>query len=362
MTTNTGETLLIGDEHPLHIGVYEGTNEPGLTANQLIFDASYIIGLKAAKAFSSVSVQALVKTELEIQSIVAQSYYAALAAHENTLIFESNKKNLLKTLNETQAMFRAGFMEEMDVEQLELLVSNIDNLLNNARSQAEISMKLLKFQMGLEVSQSIELTDNLDLLVTDLESNIPSTEFSLESHIDYQLATTQVTLMSLNKKVEQSKFYPKLTGFFNYSQNAFRNEFNFFEGGKWYPTTLWGLNLSFPIFSGFGQHSVVKKAKLELEKAEIQKIQVSQSLSLQEQTARAEYSTALESYQIQKKSLALAKTIQEKTTTKFTEGVASSMELTQAENQFFSAQGNYIQSIFTLLNAKTKLDKALNKT
>ena len=117
-----------------------------------------------------------------------------------------------------------------------------------------------------------------------------------------------------------------------------------------------------PIFSGFGQHSVVKKAKLELEKAEIQKIQVSQSLSLQEQTARAEYSTAFESYQIQKKSLALAKTIQKKTTTKFTEGVASSMELTQAENQFFSAQGNYIRSIFTLLNAKAKLDKALNKT
>ena len=27
VTTNTGETLLVGDEHPLHIGVYEGTND-----------------------------------------------------------------------------------------------------------------------------------------------------------------------------------------------------------------------------------------------------------------------------------------------------------------------------------------------
>ena len=351
-----------GDE-PLEVQFGTNYNSSiGLTANQVIFDASYFVGLKAAKAFSTVSAQALVKTTIEIQTTVAQSYYAALAAHENILIFESNKQNLVKTLRETQARFQAGFMEEMDVEQLELLVSNIDNLLNSAHSQAEISLKLLKFQMGLDVKQSIELTDNLDILVASLESNIPGTEFSLESHIDYQLATTRVTLMNLNKKVEQSKFYPKLTGFFNYSQNAFRNEFNFFEGGKWYPTTLWGLNLSFPIFSGLGQHSVVKKAKLELEKAEIQKIQVSQALSLQEQTARVEYNTALESYQIRKKSLALAKTIQKKTTTKFTEGVASSMELTQAENQFFSAQGKYIQSIFKLLNTKATLDKALNKT
>ena len=350
-----------GDE-PLEVQFGTNYNSSlGITANQLIFDASYFVGLKAARTFASLSVKALVKTELEIQTSVAQSYYAALAAHENTMLLESNRKNLVKTMDETVAMFKAGFMEEMDVDQLELLVSNIDNQLNNARSQAEISMKLLKFQMGLDIKQTIELTDNLDGLVTALESNIPSTEFNLQSHIDYQLAETQVTLMDLNRKVENSKFYPKLTGFFNYSQNAFRNDFDFFEGGKWYPTTLWGLNLSFPIFNGFGQHSVVKKAKLELEKAEIQKTQVSESLSLQEQTSRAEYTTALESYKIQKKSLGLAKTIQEKTATKFKEGIASSMELTQAENQNFTAQGNYIQSIYQLLNAKAKLDKALNK-
>jgi len=28
VTTNTGETLIIGEEHPLHVGVYEGTDEP----------------------------------------------------------------------------------------------------------------------------------------------------------------------------------------------------------------------------------------------------------------------------------------------------------------------------------------------
>lgn len=334
----------------------------GISANQMIFDVSYLSGLKAAKTYASLSMQAVTKTELEIKVIVAQSYFSALAAAESIEIFEANKKNIDKTLGETKAMYEAGFVEEMDVEQLQLLASNLNIMLNNARNQAEISLKLLKFQMGLDVGQPIELSDNLSILVDAVEANIPSTEFSLQNHIDYQLAETQVTLMELNTKVEKSKFYPKLSGFFNYSQNAFRNDFDFFSGGKWYPTTLWGLNLSFPLFSGFGQSSVLQQAKLEHQKAEIQKEQVSQSLTLQEQSARAEYTTALESYQNQKKSLALAKTIQQKTSSKFKEGLASSMELTQAENQYFSVQGNYIQSIFKLLNAKAKLDKALNKT
>jgi len=334
----------------------------GLSANQMILDVSYFSGLKAAKAYANLSLQTVTKTELEIKVIIAQSYFSALAAAESIAIFEANKKNIDKTLSDVKAMYEAGFMEEMDVEQLQLLASSLDIMLSNARNQADISLKLLKFQMGLGVGLPIELMDNLSILVNAVEANIPATEFSLQNHIDYQLAETNVMLMALNTKAEKSKYYPKLSGFFNYSQNAFRNDLDLFSGGKWYPTTLWGINLSFPLFSGFGQHSIVQQTKLEHQKAEIQKEQVTQSLTLQEQSARVVYSTALDSYQNQKKSLALAKTIQQKTTSKFKEGLASSMELTQAENQYFNVQGDYIQSILKLLNAKATLDKALNKT
>jgi outer membrane protein TolC len=45
---------------------------------------------------------------------------------------------------------------------------------------------------------------------------------------------------------------------------------------------------------------------------------------------------------------------------KFTEGVSSSFELTQEQNQFLSAQQSYIQRLVDLVNARAELRKALD--
>jgi len=339
---------------------YNGSG--GISVSQLIFDGSYFIGLKAAKAYVEVTRQGITKTELEVKTLIAQSYHTTLVAKENVEILHQNKTNLEKTLNETKVMYEIGFVEKLDVDQLTLLVANMDNAHSNAEKQAAITLNLLKFHMGYNINQPIELSDNLETLLSNTETDALSYDFKLENHIDFKMAEMQETLMSLNLKVERSKHIPTLSGFFNQQQNAYRSKFDFFEGGKWYPTTLWGINLNIPLFSGFGQKSVIGSAKLELERAQIQKIQVSQSLLLQEQSARAEYATSFAQHNNQKESLKLAEKIRNTTAIKFSEGLASSMELTQSETQYFNAQANYIQSIFQLLNAKTKLDKAINKS
>ncbi|PCJ82846.1 MAG: hypothetical protein COA57_12855 [Flavobacteriales bacterium] len=331
-----------------------------ITVNQLIFDGSYFIGLKAAKIFVEVTQHSLTKTETEVKMLVTQSYYTALVSEENINILSENNKTLEKTLAETKAMYEAGFVEEMDVEQLKLMLANVENSFKTAQQQSEISRSLLKFQMGLDIAQKIELKDDISSLLGATEVALVTQDFKIENHIDFKLVATNETLMELNTKAEKMKYIPRLSGFFNHQQNSYRNEFDFFSGGKWYPTTLWGINLSVPLFGGFGRQANLQKAKLELEKAQIQKEMVEQNLKLQEQVSRAEYNTAMDVYKNQKENLALADKIRNKTAIKFREGVASSMELTQAENQYLTTQGNYIQSVFQLLNAKTKLDKALN--
>ena len=75
------------------------------------------------------------------------------------------------------------------------------------------------------------------------------------------------------------------------------------------------------------------------------------------QSARLEYAAATDHYENQNLNLELAESIRDITAIKFQQGLASSVELTLSENQFFSTQANYIQSIFRLLNAKSNLDK-----
>jgi len=334
------------------------TSSFGITYNQLLFDGSFIIGLQAARSFVDVQNQALSKTETEVKSLVTQAYYSVLIAEQNMEILQRNLESLQKTFTESKELLSAGFIEQIDLDQIKLLVANLEISHNTAIEQLEISKKLLKYQMGLPLDAGISLSDELSSLATMSADYVTDGTFNFETHIDYKIAQAQVRLLQLGKKAEQFRYLPTLGGFFNHQRSGYRNEFDF-GGGSWYPTTIWGLSLNIPIFGGFGQAANLNIAGLKLEQAELRQIQIIDGLKLNESSARLAFTAALSLYLNQKENLSLAETIRERTSVKFKEGLVSSMELTQAENQFFSTQGAYVQSVFSLLNARTELQKAL---
>ena len=171
------------------------------------------------------------------------------------------------------------------------------------------------------------------------------------------MITTREALTQLNVKKERYTRLPSVGSFLSYSRNAFRDDFSFFGDGKWYPTTVWGLNIKIPVFDGFGRTARIEQAKLEFEKVKIQKMQLSQNLILIAATSKNEYNSAYERFKTEKENLKLAEKIKNKSAIKYKEGLVSSLDLIQTENQYLTTQGNYIQSIVQLLNAKADLDK-----
>jgi outer membrane protein TolC len=101
-------------------------------------------------------------------------------------------------------------------------------------------------------------------------------------------------------------------------------------------------------------------AKIEVERGEMQMTEVEQALKMASSSAKSELMNAYEQNLIAKKNVEISDRILSTTTTKFKEGVASSLELAQAQAQQIEIQQQYVQSLFQLLNAKTKLDKAHN--
>jgi outer membrane protein len=118
------------------------------------------------------------------------------------------------------------------------------------------------------------------------------------------------------------------------------------------------VNLNIPIFSSGFRMSRIQQAKLQLEKSKLATDQVGQSLKLQMQQARAEFDAALDKYGNEKDNLALAQRILERTTIMQREGLATSLELTQASDQLLTTQANYLNAVFELLNAKNNIEKA----
>jgi outer membrane protein TolC len=98
-----------------------------------------------------------------------------------------------------------------------------------------------------------------------------------------------------------------------------------------------------------------------LKKIRVQQTQAMQGYSLQSAQALGEFRSALNTFNNSRESVALARKIRDKSAVKYREGVGSSIELMQAENELLNAQGNYISSATQLLNARVNLDKQLNK-
>ncbi len=334
-----------------------------LTVNQLIFDGSYIVGLQAARIFRELSQRIYLKSELEIKSMVTETYYLNLATAQNLEIMQENLTNLEKTLFETQKTFEAGFTDAINVDQLKLTVANLKNRITAMQRQNDLSLNLLKFQIGLDIKHPLVLTDELEVMFRNISPDISGIDdFNPENHIDFRIMQSQETMQLMTMRREWSFYLPNLSAFYTRQENAYRNEFNFFQGGQsWYPTSIIGLSLNIPIFSSGLRASRVQQARLELEKAQNNTRQIEQTLRLQKQEAYSGMQTALEQYGSEKENLELAERILSRTRIMFREGLASSLELTQASDQFLSTQSNYINAMFELLNAKNKLDKALGR-
>lgn len=326
------------------------------TFSQLIFSGEYIVGLQASKVFKELSEKSFEKTESQTKESVANSYYIVLVLGENLKVLNESFKAIDQTYNDLVKLNEQGFNEQTDVDQLKISKSNVQTVITSLEAQKEVSMKLLKLQLGIDFEQPVVLTDSLSGIVN--QGNIAymsSMDFKLDNSIDYQLMSTQERLSELSLKRTQSKFLPTISAFYRHEEQAKAPSFNFAM------KDLLGATISLPIFTSGQRLSQVSQAKLDLEKTRLAKENVSQSLTLEYEKARSDYQTSFSNYTTNKESMELSKRVYDKTVIKYKEGVSSSFELTQNQNQYLTAESNYYNSVLSLLNAKAKLDRILNK-
>jgi len=340
----------------------EYTANLGITASQLLYDGTYLIGLKAVRGLKELTAVQIEKSEEEIKVQVADAYHLCLAADENVRILTESSGILEKTLSDTKALFENGFVEQQDVEQLELSIKSLSNQIKNAQNQKIVAYELLKFQIGLTQSAEITLSNNIETLVNDAVSQgLLTAQYNPENNIDYRLALNNKALQELNMRSKKAAYQPSLGGFFNYQTTAQRNEFNLFESGQeWFPTTVWGLNLNVPIFSSGRRRSQVQQAKIEVERADLMVKMAKEGAALEIKSTRNDMTFAIDNYQTSIESRDLSKRIYDKTQIKYNEGISTSFELTQAKNQYLETQGLYVSAVLNLLNSANALNKALN--
>ncbi len=329
---------------------------------QQIFDGSYIVGVQATKAFLSYSANNKEKTQLEVRKGVTEAYGNVLLAQESVSIFEKNKANLEKTLFETSKIYENGLGDEESVEQLQITLSNVDNQLKNAVRLKGITLQMLNLMMGIPIDSHTKLEDDLgDLAQKQIDLGLLESVFSIENNVDYKLATNLNEQRFYELKLAKSRALPTLNAFINYGSSAYSDDFNFLNSDQqWFDSSVWGFDLSIPIFSSLKRSASTQRAKIAMEKAKTQLSEAKEQIRLQLENAKSNYVLAIDQYETSKKNLGLAERIEKKNQVKYSEGIASSFELRQAQMQLYDAQQGYLQSMVEVINKKTELETVLN--
>lgn len=351
-----------GEFIPVTFGTKHNMNA-ALTLSQLIFDGSYLVGLQSAKTYLKIYENAKVKTNQELREIVTNAYGNVLLADESILIFERNKAALEKTLNDTREIYKNGFTEEENVEQLQITLASINSSLENVKRQRRIALDLLKLVLGIKLEDQLTLKDKLDYLTqSNMDLSILKEAFDLKNNIDYQIGKNTLTSSELLLKLEKSKALPSLGAQVNFGANSFGNQFTMFNADQqWFNYSNLGVGLTVPIFSSLGRSARTQQAKIAVDQSKTRLTETEQKLQLQFEKTKSDYEFSLEQLGSSKNNLKLAERIESKNQIKFKEGLTSSFDLTDAQRQLYSAQQSYLQAMVEVITKRAALEKLLSK-
>jgi len=339
-----------------------------LGVNQLIFDGSYLVGLKATKQFVDMSRFLEAKTEYDVQVNVSKAYLMVASTRMNIALLESNISVLEKSTSDVKALFEEGFSEELDYKRLQLSLNNLKVQKQKLENTVDMLMNVLKLQMGMDLTETLELSDDIESIDSYIRmSDIAnSSSWSPSLRPEFQVLNQAITLGKLDKKRYQMGFLPKLVGFYQHQQMTMRPEFNFFESNltpnnNWIPSDLFGLQVQWTLFDGLNAQSKIREVQYKIDKAEVDLKSFENAASMEWKNAQNTYNVQLQQAALQKENMDLAQDIYNKTQIKFQEGVGSTLEMTQAESELKNAQVNYLNAVYDLVLAKIDYHKAIGK-
>ncbi|MDN5285745.1 MAG: transporter [Mucilaginibacter sp.] len=344
---------------PLQFGVKYQSNL-GVTASQILFDGSYLVGLKASKTYKELSARSYTRSRIEANVNVTKAYYQVLVSNEQLRLLDANIKQLKQQFDETVQQNKQGFVEKIDVDRITVQYNNLVTSRENTIRLLALNYQVLKFQMGMPIENNLTLRDKLEDIKLDNTADLPADTSFYHNRIEYNLLETSIKINELDLKLKKSHFLPTLTANASYVSSYQDNNFsNLYK--KTFPQSYVGLTLNVPIFSGGQRINQVRQSKITVLKSQNDLDNAKNALKLQANSATVTYVNGLQTLNNQKQNQTLAQEVLRVSKIKYQQGVGSSIEVTQAQTSLEDADNKYIQGLYDALVSKVDLDKAYGR-
>ena len=328
---------------------------------QVLFNQSVFMGLKAARTTREFYELNKELTENQVIEKVASSYYQVYQVKEILQNIESNLALTEKTANIIQGLYQSGLAKKIDLDRTTVAVNNLKSAQQQAFNSVQLAENALKFIIGMPIEQEISLPKE------DFQANfdIAFEKENSSERIEIQTLEKQKSLLEINVKAKKAAHYPSLALVGNYGWLGMgpKNPLFYGENDKvyWSDFSSIGLNLSIPIFSGFGTQAKVKQAKIELESLEADLKDTRLAMDLAYENARNQITNSLLTIESQKENVKLAEEVLLNTQNNYQQGLATLTDLLDAERSLADAKNNYTNAMLKYKLAEIEMFKAQGK-
>jgi outer membrane protein len=334
-----------------------------LQASQLIFNNSYLVALKAAQYYREYVKIQMDVTLRTLKNQVTDAYLPALLISENVATLDKNIGNLEKLLNETTAVNKAGFAEQLDVDRLDLALTTLRSERANLLRQREIVVNAVKLTMGMPVTNELVLSDNVDKLLAENGDADLTSAPNYMSRPEYTTLLKGRELSGLQTELYTRPYLPTVAGFVQWQgglQSGFGNKgTDVFNDWFFIPSTVGGITVSMNLWDSGLNKSRKQRAIIGEQTIDAQKSLLENAILLEVENARKLYLNAQERAANQQKNVDLAQRILNTTQTKYRAGLGSSFEVTQAEQGLYTAQQALLSARYDLLTSRIAIKRAL---
>ncbi len=337
--------------------VLDNYSSLGLQATQVIYSNEVLEAARAAKYSRLYYKQNTVSSQINVVADVSKAFFDVLLSQKQLDILNEDVVRLQRSLKDAYSRYQAGVTDKTDYKQATISLNN--SLASRKQTAEAINYKIayLKQIMGLSANHRLKLI--YDSARFEQASGIDTNQnLNVNNRIEYQQLQTQRNLDLVNVNYYRYGFLPSLSAIGSYSANYISNRFSNLYGNS-YPIGYFGVYLDIPIFTGTRRLQNLSKAHLQVERADLDIVNTSNTINTEYQQALANYKSDYTSWRLLDENVSLAKDVYKVVSLQYREGIKVYLDVLVAQSDLRTAELNYYNALFELLSSKIDLEKAL---
>jgi outer membrane protein TolC len=340
-----------GFSFPAFVGPYN-VFDARISGTQSVFDFSSIRRYQASKSGLRAARSSETGTADQVAAQVAKAYVAALRAQADLDTAQANVDLAQALLKQAEDLKAAGTGTGIEVTRARVQLSNDgQRLLVATDARRRAYLQLLR-AIGLRLDTRVELTDKLQYVPTDQLTLEQAKSEALKSRADLAAQEDREDNARLSGSAVKLERLPSLAAFGDYGSSGASLIGNV-------PTRTYGLSLRVPIFDGGRRDARRAEAESQYRAEHIRTNDLKDQVELDVRLALDTLTSAAQQVKVSEEGLGLAENELAQARRRYDAGVASGLEVTDAQTRLARARDNHVDALFNYNQARIDLGQAM---